>query len=107
MSGQIFRHDRLPVRSDMCEKKKGFHLYTQTCELQFGAVSGLKLVLWDHLLIEQNACGCLPSVKMRMYIRELLFSLLFTAVTEAGKVGDDLAKSFFWEEYTLNHYTGT
>lgn len=28
------------------------------------------------------------------------------AVTEAGKVGGSLARDFFREEYTLNHYTG-
>ena len=29
-----------------------------------------------------------------------------TAVTEAGKVGDRLAKEFFREEYILNHLIG-
>ena len=37
-----------------------------------------------------------------------LFSQSFVlAVTDAGKVGDDLSKNFFREEYILNHAIGT
>lgn len=32
--------------------------------------------------------------------------VFFSAVTEAGKVGDDLSKNFFKEEYILNYKIG-
>ncbi len=36
-----------------------------------------------------------------------VYLLLCVAVTEAGKVNGPLAKTFFREEYTLNHLIGT
>ena len=41
-----------------------------------------------------------------VHLSHACFLLLFSAVTEAGKVGDDLAKNFFKEEYILNYKIG-
>jgi hypothetical protein len=39
-------------------------------------------------------------------INSLHFSAIFSAVTESGKLGGQLAKDFFKEEYILNNKIG-
>ena len=69
------------------------------------------LSLWAYYIYRHQAYFGKYKVNMcrlciGVHLSHACFLLLFSAVTEAGKVGDDLAKKFFKEEYILNYKIG-